>query len=36
MGLGRSPSGSWIALLVALLMGATLAAGSWLAVKELR
>jgi hypothetical protein len=36
MGLGRSPSGSWVALLAALLMGATLAAGSWLAVRELR
>lgn len=36
MGLGRSPSGGWVALLVALLMGATLAAGSWLAVRELR
>ncbi len=36
MGLGRSPSGTWIALLVALLMGATLAVGSWLAVRELR
>jgi hypothetical protein len=36
MGLGRSPSGSWIALLVALLTGATLAVGSWLAVRELR
>ncbi len=36
MGLGRSPSGGWIALLVALLMVATLAVGSWLAVGELR
>ncbi len=36
IGLGRAPSGSWIALLVALLMGSTLVAGSWLAVRELR
>ncbi len=36
MGLGRSPSGSWVALLVALAMCAALAAGSWLAVRELR
>lgn len=36
MGFGRAPSGSWIALLVALLMGSALVAGSWLAVRELR
>lgn len=35
MGLGRAPSGSWVALLVALLMGAAIAIGSWLTVKEL-
>ena len=35
MGLGRAPSGTWIALLVLLLMGTTVATGSWLIVKEL-
>jgi hypothetical protein len=36
MGLGRAPSGTWVALLVALLMGTVLATASWLIVKELR
>ena len=35
MGLGRAPSGSWVALLVLLLMGTVLATASWLIVKEL-
>jgi hypothetical protein len=35
MGLGRAPSGTWVALLVLLLMGGTIAAASWLIVKEL-
>jgi hypothetical protein len=36
MGLGRAPSGGWVALLVLVLMGAALASASWLALKELR
>jgi hypothetical protein len=36
MGLGRAPSGTWVALLVLLLMGTVLATASWLIVKELR
>jgi hypothetical protein len=36
MGLGRAPSGTWVALLVLLLMGTALATASWLLVKELR
>ncbi len=36
MGLGRAPSGTWVALLVLLLMGTALATASWLIVKELR
>ena len=36
MGLGRAWSGSWVALLVAALMLATLAVGGWIAVRELR
>jgi hypothetical protein len=36
MGLGHAPSGTWIALLVLVLMATVLAAGSWLAVRELR
>jgi hypothetical protein len=35
MGLGRAPSGTWVALLVLLLMGTVLATASWLIVKEL-
>lgn len=35
MGLGRAPSGTWVALLVLLLMGTTVATASWLIVKEL-
>lgn len=35
MGLGRAPSGTWIALLVLLSMGTAIATGSWLIVKEL-
>jgi hypothetical protein len=36
MGLGRAPSGTWVALLVLLLMGTAVATASWLIVKELR
>jgi hypothetical protein len=35
MGLGRAPSGAWIALLAIVLMGAGIAAASWVAIKEL-
>jgi hypothetical protein len=35
MGLGRAPSGTWIALLVLLLMGTAVVTASWLIVKEL-
>lgn len=35
MGLGHAPSGGWIALLVALMMGAGLTVACWLAIKEL-
>jgi hypothetical protein len=36
MGLGRAPTGAWIALLVIALMGAVVASVSWLSLKELR
>jgi hypothetical protein len=35
MGLGHAPSGTWIALLVLVLMGTSVAAASWLIVREL-
>lgn len=35
MGLGRAPSGTWVALLVLLLMVTAVATASWLVVKEL-
>jgi hypothetical protein len=36
IGLGRAPSGTWIALLMLALMGAAVATASWLVVRELR
>ena len=36
MGLGRAPSGTWVSLLLLLLMGTAVATASWLIVKELR
>jgi hypothetical protein len=36
MGLGRAPSGAWVALLLAALMSAVVAIASWLALVELR
>jgi hypothetical protein len=35
MGLGRAPSGTWVALLVLVLMGGTVVGASWLALREL-
>jgi hypothetical protein len=34
-GLGHAPSGTWLALLLLLAMGATVATAAWLAVREL-
>jgi hypothetical protein len=36
LGLGRAPSGTWVALLLLISMGAVLAIASWLVLKELR
>jgi len=36
LGLGHAPSGTWIAVLIAALMGAISIAASWLVLKELR
>jgi hypothetical protein len=36
LSLGREPSGTWIVVLLALLMGALATAASWLVLKELR
>lgn len=36
IGLGRAPSGTWIALLLVLSMGAVVVSASWLAAKGLR
>jgi hypothetical protein len=35
IGLGRAPSGSWVALLLVVLMGAAVASASWLVAKGL-
>lgn len=35
VGLGRAPSGTWIVLLLLVLMGATVSIASWLALREL-
>lgn len=35
IGLGRAPSGTWIAVLLVVLMGAAVASASWLVAKEL-
>lgn len=36
MGLGHAPSGTWLAALLALAMGASVGVASWLLVRELR
>jgi hypothetical protein len=36
LGLGHAPSGTWLVLPLIALMGAVVAGGSWLAVRELR
>jgi hypothetical protein len=36
MGLGHAPAGTWLAALVVIAMGATVAGASWLLVRELR
>jgi hypothetical protein len=36
MGLGRAPTGTWIALLLTGLMGVVVVTASWLTLKELR
>jgi hypothetical protein len=36
IGLGRAPTGTWVALLLILTMGAVLTIASWLVVRELR